>query len=68
MSGVRLTRGDLFADILVDRRGPADVWMYVVQREANPEILAMGSCHTEAECREVAGQALKHFASWATRA
>ena len=33
MSPIRVSRNDLFADILVDRRAPTDVWVYVVQRE-----------------------------------
>ncbi len=63
MSYFRLTRGNVYADILLDRRGPKDIWMYVVQREGSPEILAMGSCRTEAECRKTAAQALKQFES-----
>ena len=61
MSAIRITRDNLFADILVDRRGPVDIWVYVVQREGQPDILAMGSCHSEAEARQVAAHALRQF-------
>jgi len=68
MSPLRITRGSLYADILVDRRGPTDIWIYVVQREGNPEILAMGSCHSESEAREAATHALQQFLSRSARA
>lgn len=63
MALFRLTRGNVYAEIMVDRRGPYDVWMYVVQREGSSEIIAMGSCHTENEARAVASHALEQFAS-----
>jgi hypothetical protein len=53
----------LFADLLVDRRGPSDVWMYVVQRRGQPDILAMGSCQSEDEARETATRLLRQFTS-----
>jgi hypothetical protein len=37
----RVTCGDLFADLLVDKLALDDRWIYVVQREGPPEILAM---------------------------
>ncbi len=63
MAPFRLTRGNLYADIMVDRRGPSDMWMYVVQREGSPEILAMGSCQSEDEARAAAAQSMKQFIS-----
>ncbi len=61
MSAIRIVRGEMYADILVDRRGAGDVWMYVVQREGQPDILAMGSCASETEARDAAWKALRLF-------
>ena len=61
LAAIRISLGELYADILVDRRGPRDVWMYVIQREGSPDILAMGSCDSEKEARKTASDALQRF-------
>ena len=48
----RLVHGDLFADIVPDRKQPVSVWFYVVQRSGSPKVLAMGSSHSEAEAEK----------------
>lgn len=68
MSPRRLTRGNIFADILRDRRGPADVWIYVVQREGSADILAMGTCHTEDDAIQAATHAMAQFRTTAANA
>jgi hypothetical protein len=61
MALYRIDHGNLYADILLDRRNPTDIWIYVIQRQGSPEILAMGSCSSEAEARRIATDALKHY-------
>lgn len=51
---MRLTREELFADILVDRRSAETRYIYIVQRVGSAEILSMGSYDTEAECIQMA--------------
>jgi hypothetical protein len=41
----RITRGELFADVIEDRRIPG-VFLCVVQREGSPEILFLGQART----------------------
>lgn len=67
MTPFRITHGSLFADILVDRRGPYDIWIYVVQRQSSPEVLAMGSCNSEEEARSAATSAMRQFGSRAKK-
>ena len=67
MSPFRITHGNLYADILLDRRGVEDIWIYVIQRAGSPEILAMGSCRSEAEAREVAATAMKDQFLWSPK-
>ncbi len=59
---MRLTREELFADILVDRRSAETRYVYIVQREGSAEILSMGSYETEAECIEMAKGVLSQMA------
>jgi hypothetical protein len=61
VSSHRITVGNLYADILVDRRVSPEIWLYVVQREGSPEVLAMGSCASEDEAKKVAQDALSQF-------
>ncbi len=68
MSPIRVSRDDLFADILVDRRAPTDVWVYVVQREGSPEILAMGSCNSQEKAVAVATELLSQFRARSAKA
>jgi hypothetical protein len=68
MSPFRVSRGNVFADILVDRRAPQDVWVYVVQREGSPEILAMGSCQSKEKAIEVASELLMQFRARSAKA
>ena len=68
MSPFRVTRDDLFADILVDRRAPADIWIYVLQREGSPEILAMGTCNSKEKAMSVATELLSQFRARAAKA
>lgn len=60
---VRVTNGSVLADILVDCRAPSDIWMYVVQRQGSPDIMAMGSCNSEPETRTAANQAVRQYDS-----
>ncbi len=61
MSAIRLTQGLLYADLVVDRRSPQPVWMYVVQRKGSPEVLALGSCLSEQEARDTAKRFMKEY-------
>ena len=60
MSALRI-HGDLFPDILVDRRCRGERWIYVVQREGSPEILAMGDSTTREQATEQAARVLQQF-------
>lgn len=68
MSPIRVTRDDLFADILVDRRAPDDIWFYVVQRQGSPEILAMGTCDSQEKATQLATEVLAQFRSRSAKA
>ncbi len=68
MSPFRVTRDDLFADILVDRRAPDDVWVYVVQRLGSPEILAMGTCSSQEKATQLATELLNQFRARSAKA
>ena len=63
----RITHGNVYADILRDRRGPEDIWIYVIQRQGSPDILAMGTCATEADARKVANKALREQFLWSPK-
>ncbi len=49
MARTRVNYGDYYADILPDWRTVRPYFVYVVQRQGSPEILAMGSCESEEE-------------------
>ncbi len=49
----RITRGDLFADIIEDRRQPG-LFLSVVQREGSPEVLFLGQSQTREEAESAA--------------
>ena len=59
---IHLTHGNYYADIVRDRRD-LNVWIYVVQREASTDVLAMGSCHSEQAAREVATHRMRELAA-----
>jgi hypothetical protein len=61
MSAIRVSRGNLYADILRDTRGPSDIWIYVVQREGSPDVLAMGTCASREEAESVAAKVMRQF-------
>ena len=57
MTTTRLKTGPFYADIVRDRRDPS-LWIYVVQRVDSSDIVAMGTCTSEQQCREVARKAM----------
>jgi hypothetical protein len=62
MSPHRITVGNLYADILVDRRDPTqEIWHYILQREGSPEILFWGTCRTMEEATQYAKDLLNQF-------
>jgi hypothetical protein len=62
MSPDRIKRGDLFADILVDRRNPeGEIWHYILQRSGSPDILFWGNCPTREEAVELATRILDQY-------
>ena len=68
MSATRLHRGPLFADVLRVRHEPEEVWVYIVQRKGLPDILAMGTCPTQAEAKKLALKMMDEFKSRADAA
>ena len=68
MAATRLTRGNLFADVLRVRHEPGDVWVYIVQRKGLPDILAMGTCPTQQEAKDLALKIIEEFRSRADAA
>jgi len=68
MPATRLTRGNLFADVLRVRREPGDVWVYIVQRKGLPDILAMGTCPTQEQATESALKIIEDLRSRADAA
>ena len=64
MSATRLTRGELFADVLRIRQAPHDeVWVYIVQRRGSPDILGMGTCTTQASAKKMAEDVMRDLQS-----
>ena len=61
MSPFRITVGTMYADVLVDRRGPAEVWHYILQREGSPEIVFWGNCQTREEAMKRAKDLLNQY-------
>ncbi len=62
MSPDRIKRGDLFADILVDRRDPeGEIWHYILQRSGSPDILIWGNCPTREDAVEIATRILDQY-------
>jgi hypothetical protein len=61
MSAKRITRGNVYADILVDRRGPHDIWHYIGQREGSPDILFWGHTPSEQIAIQIAESLLKEY-------
>ena len=61
MAATRLVYGDLYADVLHDTRGPTELWLYVVQREGSPEVLAMGQCSSEESAKDLARKYMHQF-------
>ncbi len=57
-AALRLHTGPFFADIIHDQHD-TNIWIYVVQREGSPDILALGSCTTETGARDVAQRIMK---------
>ena len=60
MSVIHLTHGDLYADLVRDRRAP-EIWLYVIQREGSADVLAMGSCASEKGARAIATRLMLEF-------
>ena len=64
MSATRVTRGELFADVLRIRQAPQEeVWVYIVQRHGSPDILGMGTCATQAAARKLAQEVMRDLQS-----
>lgn len=62
MSPDRIRLGNLYADLLVDRRGtPQEVWHYILQREGTPEILFWGNVATREEAIRLATELLHQY-------
>ena len=59
---IHLTHGDLYADIVRDRRD-RELWLYVIQREGSTEVLAMGSCLGEEPARVLAMKIMRDLAA-----
>jgi hypothetical protein len=59
----RITLGGIYADILVDRRGPHDIWHYIGQREGSPDILFWGHTPSEEIAIQIAERLLKDYDS-----
>jgi hypothetical protein len=58
----RIHLGNLYADILVDRRhGAAEVWHYILQREGSPEILFWGNVPSRDEAIRLATDLLHQY-------
>ncbi len=57
MPNLRITAGNHYADIVQDRRD-SHLWVYVIQREGSSEVLAMGTCTDETQCKELAQRIL----------
>lgn len=57
MGGLRLKRGDYYADIISDNQLP-NIWLYAVQHYESPEILAIGSCQSKEEACIAAGEVI----------
>lgn len=49
----RFIRGELFADVIEDRRMPG-LFLCVIQREGSPEILFLGQSRTREEAESAA--------------
>jgi hypothetical protein len=60
MSATRLTCGDLFADVLRIRHAPyEEVWVYIIQRHGSPDVLGMGTCHTQTAAKKLAEEVMR---------
>jgi hypothetical protein len=69
MSPKRISFGNMYADILVDRRLVGrEVWHYILQREGSPEIVYWGTCGTEAEATKYAKDLLNQYRAHAVNA
>lgn len=65
---LRLTRGEFFADILLDQRDNSHVYHWIVQKSGSPEILQMGQARSYDEARRCAEQSLALVAKSRKRA
>jgi hypothetical protein len=69
MSPYRITVGNLYADILVDRRTPKEeVWHYILQREGSPDIVFWGTCGTREDATRYAKDLLNQYRAHAVNA
>ncbi len=59
---IRLQKGELYADIIEDRRGDPSLITCVIQRLHSPEVLFLGQFHTRSEAQIAAEQVLGDFA------
>jgi hypothetical protein len=62
VSAIRLTWGQLYADVLYDCRAAEKVWIYVVQRVGSPDVLAIGSCFTREDAERLARKTMRDIA------
>ncbi len=56
----RLARGELFAEIIEDRRRPA-VFLCVVQRQGSPEILFLGQSRSRSDAQTTAEEFMSDY-------
>ena len=59
MSSRRIKVGDVYADVLLNRR--TWEWIYVVQTDASHELIAMGTCQSEAEAMRIATETVQQY-------
>ncbi len=57
---IRLTVGELFAEILDDRRCP-EVFLCVVQRYGSPEVLYLGQSKPRSEAERAANEFINDY-------
>ena len=59
MSSRRIKVGDVYADVLLNRH--TWEWIYVVQTDASHELIAMGTCQSEAEAVRIATETVQQY-------
>jgi hypothetical protein len=60
---IRLFRGELFAEIIEDRRNRPRIVLCVIQRHDSPEILFLGQFHSQGEAKLAGEQFMSDYLS-----